>query len=148
MILLKIKTTLKMIYLYLLYFLVGLSQEDFYVSKANYFADLGYYNSAIKYYKKALSIIKMPTIYSMIGWCYLQQDIFEQASEYYSKAYEKLKTPLIVIGYAISEFELGNYNMSENLCKELNDQSSNLPKQVLVSLEELQEKLNARKVAD
>ena len=103
----------KMIYLYLLYWLVGITQEDFYISKANYLIDLGLFDSAIKYYEKALSESKDPLIYACLGFCYLQKGKYNLAVENYRIAYKKNKLPNTKIGLAIAE--LNNSNKEESI---------------------------------
>ena len=66
----KVLISIKFFYLYLSYWFVGLAEEDFYISKGEYFADLGKYYSAIKCYKKALEESDMSFLYASIGWCY------------------------------------------------------------------------------
>ena len=65
------------------YWFVGLTEEDFYIRKADYFADLGMFNSAIKYYKKAIEESEMYYLYACIGWCYRNIDNDELALENY-----------------------------------------------------------------
>lgn len=45
---------IKLFYIHIAYFLAGLDQETFYVARANYFTDLGWFRYAIGNYKKAL----------------------------------------------------------------------------------------------
>lgn len=49
----KLWTISKLFYLYTAYWLVGLTQEEFYIMKGNYCTDLHWNNLAIRSYEKA-----------------------------------------------------------------------------------------------
>jgi hypothetical protein len=66
----RIWSILKLGYLYLCYWFVGFEEEEFYIPKANYCADIGWYNLAVRTYKKALKESKDPLIHAALGWCY------------------------------------------------------------------------------
>lgn len=138
--LLKLWIYFKLFYLYLLYWFVGITQEDFNLSKAIYLADLGFFDSAIKYYEKALSDSKSPLIYASIGWCYMTKGDFNLAEEYYSKAFNKSKGNYYKLGYAISLFHNNNVDKSLLLYQELQnnqDKFSEIEKEYFIILGDL-----------
>jgi tetratricopeptide (TPR) repeat protein len=112
-------TIVKLIYLYIGYWLVGLPQEYFYIKKGNYFADLKWYHRAIRNYKKALQDSDDPHICSMLGYCYSRIGTPADSVEHYSKAHDKIRDPKIDLGLAISEFESGNIDKSEEIMREV-----------------------------
>ena len=97
-----------MSYLYLGYWIVGLDEEEFYIPKANYCADIGWYNMAIRAYKKALKDSTDPRIHSALGWCYAEVRMDEKAVEQYRIAFAKKKCPEMAIGLAYAEYSVGN----------------------------------------
>ena len=79
--------------MYIAYWLVGLEDEDFYITKGYYFADLGKYYSAIKCFKKALNESEMYSLYASIGRCYTAIDNDDEALQNYRKVSLKLTYP-------------------------------------------------------
>lgn len=112
-------TYLKLIYLYLCYWVVGLTEEGFQYKKAWLLCDLGHYHAAIFALKKAEIEWKASYIFGLLGWCYIQIESFENALIYYNKAYTKDKSPTVVLGLAISEFYAGSTKKSEEFYQQL-----------------------------
>ena len=137
----KTITFFKFIYLYLAYWLVGLAEEDFYISKGNYFADLGKYYSAIKSYKKALQEDELYSLYASIGWCYAEMEHNALALENYRKAYERVDRQEIAIPLAYLELESGNPEKSKDILNNVKISRDKLDKESLNFLNELEQKL-------
>ena len=136
----KFLIVIKLFFLYLLYWFVGLTPEDFYIRKATYLSDLNFNHSAIKYLEKALSDSKNPFIYALLGYCYLQEDKNELAVENYKIAYNKLKNASMKIGLAVAEFHNNNRDESLRLYSELinyQDKLTELDKHNFERLKEL-----------
>ena len=110
---------LKLIYLYLAYWLVGLPEELFYTEKGNYLMELNAYDPAIRTYKKALRDANDRRIHAMIGYCHSQMGSHKEAVENYRQAYKKIHDQNIDIGLAISEYEAGNIDESETIINDL-----------------------------
>jgi len=127
----KFFTVLKFIYLYIAYWLVGLTEEDFYIKKGDYFADLGLYHSAIKYYQKAIKESEMYFLYALIGWCYLNIENDELALDNYRKAYEKIKKQYVTVPLASLEMKIGNKEHCEEVFKNIREERSELPEESL-----------------
>jgi len=104
---------LKLIYLYLSYFIVGLTEEGFQYQKALYLSELGYYHAAIRALKKAEKDLNTSYVHGLIGWCYIQLECFEKALSYYRKAYEQSENPEIILGLAVSELHAGDLSNSK-----------------------------------
>jgi len=108
----RIWIILKLVYLYLGYFLVGFPEEYFHIKKGNYFVDLGWHHRAIRNYKKALRESDEPHIRSTPGYwsghCYSRTGIPVDSVEHYSNARDRIRDPRIDIGLAMSEFDRGN----------------------------------------
>jgi tetratricopeptide (TPR) repeat protein len=119
-------TIIRLLYLYIGYWLVGLPQEYFYIKKGNYFVDLKWYHRAIRNYKKALQDSDDPHIHSMLGYCYSQIGTPVDSVEHYSKAHDKIRDPKTDLGLAISEVESGNIEKSEEIIFEVSRSSYQL----------------------
>jgi tetratricopeptide (TPR) repeat protein len=107
-------------YLHICYFCLGLDDEEFLISKANYCMDIGWYGLAIKTYKKALNESSDPRIYSALGWCYSELRMDEESVKHYRIAFEKQKSPENAIGLAYAEYSIGNMKAFKNICQYLN----------------------------
>jgi tetratricopeptide (TPR) repeat protein len=120
----KLWTLSKLIYLYAAYWLVGITEEEYYILKGNYYTDLHWNVMAIRSYEKARKEPKDPRLFLALGLCYLRLGKYNKSVENYRIAYEKLKHPKVAVGLAITEYETGNINKSleiiENLNKEKN----------------------------
>lgn len=114
-------TILKLFHLHAAYIFVGLEQEYFYLVRANYFADLKWYNFAIGNYKKALKKSNDPGIKAAVGWCYFQLGQMKKSVENYRKAYDKSKHPNIAIGLAYAEYNCGNIDECRKIVSTLPD---------------------------
>ena len=122
----RIWSLIKLIYLYLLYWIVGLTEEEFHLPKANYCADIGWYHEAIKAYNKALNESNNPLIHAALGWCYAEVRMNEKAVEHYRIAYLKKSTPEIAIGLAYVEYSIGNIAEFQNVYQYLNNSKMEL----------------------
>ena len=121
--------SIKLLYLYIAYWLVGLSEEDLYITKGNYFADLEKYYSAINCYKKALRESEMYSLYASIGWCYAAIDNDTEALEYYRKAYERIKHHYVTVTLASLEMECGNIGKCKDVFKNIKENRDDLPEE-------------------
>ena len=135
----KAVTVIKFMYLYLAYWFVGLTEEDFYISKGNYFADLGKYYSAINSYKKALKEDELFSLYAMIGWCYAALEDNELALKNYRKAYERIKRHDIAVTLARLEMEHGDVNQCRKIFENLIEGRDELPEESKKVYDEIQE---------
>ena len=104
----RIWIILKLVYLYLGYFLVGFPEEYFHIKKGNYFVNLRWYHRAIHNYKKALEDSDNPHIHSILGYCYSRIRTPLDSVQHYRKPHEKIRDPKIDLGLAMSEFDRGN----------------------------------------
>ena len=84
----RIWSIIKFTYLHICYFCVGLEDEEFLIPKANYCTDIGWYNLAIKIYKKALNESSDPYIHSALGWCYSELRMDEESVKHYRIAFK------------------------------------------------------------
>jgi tetratricopeptide (TPR) repeat protein len=131
---------LKLMYLYLAYWLVGISEEAFYMGKGNYLIELNAYSRAIRSYKKALSDSNDRNIHAMIGYCHSCIGSHQEAVEYYRQAYKKIPDQSIDINLAISEFEAGNIDESETIINELRG-SANMDTSTKETLDNLEARI-------
>ena len=98
----------KLVYLYILYWTVGIDDEEFFILKANYCVEIGWFKAAIQSYTKALNETDDPRILSSIGWCYAELGMNEKSAENYRLAFEKNNAPEFAIGLAFAEYGVGN----------------------------------------
>ena len=119
----KLWTLSKLIYLYTAYWLVGITEEEYYNLKGNYCADLRWNGMAIRSYEKARKESKEPRIFSMLGLCYLRIGKYDKSVENYRIAYDKFKHPKVAVGLAITEYETGNINRSAEIIESLNTET-------------------------
>ncbi len=114
----KIVAYIKLVYLYLLYYLIGMEEEGFYYRKALYLTEIEEYFSAIKSLKEAEKDLKTSYVWGLLGWCYANVEQFEKSLHYYQLAYKTDKSESIVCGLAMSEAHAGNVGKA-NLYLEL-----------------------------
>lgn len=111
----------KLVYLYIAYWLVGLSEEYFQIMKGHYLLDLGWPRRAIRNFKKALKNSDDPRIYEMIDYCYSQLGNQNGGIECYRKAFEEKGDPRIGFGLAKAEFNRGNIEKSIDIIRGIQD---------------------------
>lgn|GEM_PF-5682627 len=99
---------LKLFYLYLTYFFVGIEEEGFYYQKAVYLTELGFYFSAIKALRQAEKNIKTAYVWGLLGWCYANVEVFDKSLYYYKLAYKTDQSESILLGLAVSECHAGS----------------------------------------
>lgn len=104
---------LKLFYLYLTYWFVGLDEEGFHWQKGDLLADLGHFHQAIYAFNKAKKDLKTYYVLGSLGCCYLQIEDYERALAAYREAYQQAATPEIIWGLAVSELEAGNLEESK-----------------------------------
>jgi tetratricopeptide (TPR) repeat protein len=114
----KVWTIVKLIYLHLAYFALGLDDQYFYIAKGNYFAELEWCRYAIPNYKKALKKSSDPLIHFWLGYCLLRLRKYNESLAHYRIAYEKIHDPNAALGLAIAEYETGNSERSRAIIQE------------------------------
>jgi len=85
--------SVKLLVLYLEYWIVGLSEEGFQVAKGNQLSALGFYSAAAHAYGQALKGTQSPWIHAELGWCYLNMDMADKAVESLTVAYTRMARP-------------------------------------------------------
>jgi tetratricopeptide (TPR) repeat protein len=134
--------------LYIAYWLAGLEEEDFNITKGNYFADLEKYYSAIKCFKKALNESEMYSLYASIGWCYTAIDNDAEALKNYRKAYEKIKRHYVTVPLASLEMESGNIDNCKEVFENIKEERDELPEESQRLYDEVNEYLNKRETGN
>jgi tetratricopeptide (TPR) repeat protein len=119
----KLWTLSKLFYLHTAHWLVGLTEEEFYIMKGNYCTDLRWNSMAIRSYEKARKESKDPRIFSMLGLCYLRIGKYDKSVENYRIAYVKFKHPKVAVGLVITEYETGNIKRSAEIIDNLNTEN-------------------------
>ena len=138
---------IKLFYIHIAYFLVGLDQETFYVARANYFTDLGWFRYAIGNYKKALKESTDPLVKAALGYCYLMVGDYEKSVKYYREAYQKSKDPVISFGLAYAELNKGNIEEVKKVLQILSEQANELKPYHINELNKLEQAIEKRSEA-
>ncbi len=131
---------LKLLFSYVLLWTVPGGAENFYILKGNYFFDLGWYDRAIKSYRKALKDSSDPRIHARIGYCYAQKGDSKEAVEYYRKTHNRTHEHSINVGLALAEYDAGNMDESEEIIRELR-QSNKLETSAKETLDNLEARI-------
>jgi tetratricopeptide (TPR) repeat protein len=141
----QIWTIIKLFYIHLAYFSVGLDQEHFYIARANYFTELKWFSYAIGNYKKALKESADPLVIAALGYCYLMVRDYEKSVKYYREAYQKSKNPVISFGLAHAELNKGNIEEAKKVLQILTEKENKLEPYHIDELNKLKQKIEALK---
>ncbi len=98
---------LKLVYLHLLYFFVGLEEDSFQISKAEHLFALGKYSAAAKAYQRALEGTKSSYVYGWLGYCFLNLQQYEKAAENLELSLQRKVDPAFQSGLAWAYLGLG-----------------------------------------
>ena len=137
----QIWAIIRLFYIHLAYFLVGLDQEFFYVARANYFTDLGWFRYAIGNYKKALKESTDPLVTAALGYCYLMVGDYEKSVKYYREAYKISDNPVIPFGLAYAELNKGNIKEVKKVLQILTKKKHELEPYHITELNKLKQKI-------
>jgi hypothetical protein len=136
---------LKLIWIYLVYLRFG-GEERFYISKANCYVALQWYDRAIIYYEKALMESDRAAVHSMLGYCYEQIQENNKSVEHYRKAYKRRRDRSSDIWLAEAEFKLGNIEKSYEVIQELRKSKFIFEGEAKKKLDDLEAKINQGKM--
>jgi tetratricopeptide (TPR) repeat protein len=137
----------KLLYLHMAYFFVGMTEEQFHITKGNYFLDLHWFHRAIPNYQKALRETPDPMIHLTLGFCLMQIGKFHDSVKHYRIAYAKLNKSDVALGLAISEYETGNIDRCRELVQQLEGKEHQLYLTNEAALEKLKGKLEEKSKA-
>lgn len=110
---------IKLLLLYVCYWIVGLEEDGFQYRKALYLSEVGCYHAAIHALKKAEKHLKTGYVYGLLGWCYIQLESFDRSLEYYNLAYKTDDSIPVVLGLAVSECHAGSISKSKEYFQRL-----------------------------
>lgn len=133
----------KLAYLYVVYWLVGLDEEGFQVTKGHYLFELGRYSGAAEAYRRALADTQSPGVCGSLGYCYLNLGLYAKAVELLEKALEKKPDPIFETGLAWSLLRLGDASKSRAVVAKLRSSSLTLDPWVTSELAKLEIELGA-----
>jgi tetratricopeptide (TPR) repeat protein len=122
----KCWSVLKMVYLYVAYWFVGIPEEVFHRYKGNYWVELNSYHRAIRSYKKALKDSNDARLHAMIGYCYSRMGNNNEAVEFYRAAKNKIHDQRVDVGLARSEYEARNIDKSDEVIQQVRTQEIDL----------------------
>lgn len=136
--LLKTWAILRLFFAHLQFWTFPTPEESFYIMKANCYVDLGWYQRAIKNYRKAQRDSHDGRINAAIGYCYSRIGSHEEAVENYRRGSFKTRDQRTRIGLAIEEYETGNLETSERIIRELKTSSNKLDPNERAAIENLE----------
>ena len=113
------KAAFMLVFITLSYWLVGVPEENYRITKGNAWCDLRRYGCAIRNYEKALKEKEIPMVRAAVGWCYAQLGMNDSCVAHYRKAYQRSKSTEIALGLAFAEHSAGNWDESRQVLKEI-----------------------------
>lgn len=135
--------TLKLVYLYLQYWFLGLDEEGYQVTKGNYLLDLGLYPAAAKAYRRALKETESPFVHASLGFCYLNIGLFDKAVQSLKIAYSKKPRTDFGVSLAQALLEAGEHDESARLYAALKQSADGNSAELRAELVRLEEALAA-----
>ncbi len=129
-------------YVTIVYWLVGVDEEYYRVTKGNIWGDLQRYSRAIANYEKALKEREAPVVRAAVGWCYAQLGKNDSSVYHYRLAYEKSKSTEIAIGLALAEYSVGNVVGSRRVFEGIIGNMATNYEKYAAEIEELRRMLN------
>jgi len=136
--LLKTWAIMRLIFAHLQFWTFPTPEESFYITKANCYVDLGWYQRAIKNYRKAQRDSHDGRIDAAIGYCYSRIGSHQEAVENYRRGSSGTRDHRIRIGLAIEEYETGNLETSEQIIQELQTSADKLDPKERAALDNLE----------
>ena len=137
----KAIAAIKLVYLYFLYGVVGLDEEWFQISKRNHLFDLGSFPAAAKAYQRALAGTRSAALHGRLGFCHLNQGLYDKAAASFRDALASKADPVHEIGLAWAHLGLGDISACEAAIAEIRSGAGNLDPWVESQLAELAENL-------
>ena len=135
--------TLKLVYLYLQYWLVGLDETGFQVTKGNHLLDLGLYPAAAKAYQRALKETQSAYVHASLGFCYLNIGLFDKAVSSLRSAYSKNPRADVGVTLAQALLEAGEREEGARLHALLSQSAGGYSPELRAELVKLEEALAA-----
>ena len=139
----KAVAAFKLAYLYLLYWTVGLDEDWFQISKGNHLFDLGSFPTAAKAYQRALAGTQSASLHGRLGYCHLNQGLYDKALASFRMALEKKDDPVHQIGLAWSYLGLGEDSNCQAVVARLRSDPRACDSWIDAQLKELDESLGA-----
>ena len=130
----------RLIYLYALYFGVGLPQESFCWSKGNIWRGIGRLDRAIGCYHESLKALESWRLRTLLGWCYWRAGDNNAALEQYRLAYKAQPRHEIALSMALLEFDIGKRDAALGLLRPVQDARRTLDEKILTQLQQLEAK--------
>ncbi|MHB8138052.1 MAG: tetratricopeptide repeat protein [Smithellaceae bacterium] len=122
----RVLAAIKLFYLYLIYWFVGLDEEGFQIGKGAYLIEMKMYPAAAKAYQRALKETDSVYVHSALGYCYLCMDIYDKAINTLNLVYKRKPTLDVAIWLAYAHHHSGNTEECAKFYRVLKE--SNAPK--------------------
>ena len=116
----------KISYFTLIYWGVGLTEEEYHIRKAHYWINLENHRRAIRNYQKALKASEDSYVRATMAWCYGEIGMTEACLEHYRRSYDRYQRPSVALRLAYAELNMDNHEESENLLSYVKDNKDKL----------------------
>jgi tetratricopeptide (TPR) repeat protein len=128
---------LKLLYSYIVFLTFPTPDENLCIMKGNCYVELGWYERAIKTYRKAMQTPNEEYLNAIIGYCQTQLGQHNEAVQSFQKEVRRSNDQKAKLGLALEEYELGNVENSEEVIRQLraSDKLSSQEREILNSLE-------------
>ncbi len=126
---------LKLLYLYLQYFVIGLTEDGFQIQKGHYLCELGQYAAAAKAYELALRDTHSAWVVGALGYCYLCMQITDRAVEYLRQAYTRRSDPELGVTLLQALWQNGDTSEAESLYVLLKQEATKLSRDAQAALQ-------------
>lgn len=133
----------KLAYLHVAYWLVGMDEEGFQITRGDYLFELGNYSGAAEAYRRALADSPSPLVHGRLGCCYLNLGLYGKAVELLEKALERKPDPVLETALAWSFLGLGDASKCRAVVTRLRSGTSTLDSRVTSELAELEAAIDA-----
>jgi tetratricopeptide (TPR) repeat protein len=128
---------LKLLYSYIVFFTFPTPEENLHIMKGNCYVELGWYERAIKTYRKAMKTANEDYLNKIIGYCQAQLGQHNAAVQSFRKEVRRSDDNRAKLGLAIEEYEVGNVENCEKIIHQLraSEKISSQERDILDNLE-------------
>jgi tetratricopeptide (TPR) repeat protein len=140
-----VSAVLRLIYIEIQYWLVGLTPETYYWAKARAWEDFGDFRRATNSLSAYLKNSDDPQVRALLAYCYARRGDWARTADEYTRVLRKWNHPSIRLGLAEAERALGETEKARELIAELEKEQTPLAPQLEQALAILKGQLAAPK---
>jgi len=139
----RILACLRLVYMELQYWLVGLTPETYHHAQASAWEDLGKYDRAAKHLRAYLENSDKPQMRGWLAYCYAKLEQWPDAAREYTTAISKWSHPSLILGLAEAKLHLGDIANAAALAALVEGSDAPIEPYVARALEYLKPQLQA-----